>query len=399
MEQSTKQLSMHTFQNRALTNLLSTFSLESKQKMLEDYGVDFHGECYAAMRIGIYAFPGAGTTLPDELLLSIRQLIGTGLEAALAPVCKAYFVAPEFYANAIFMAFPDAGHIEQSLSEMQAAVIRTFHKMEAEHQVCCYCAVSQPVASLEAMPLAYQQAQDLVITHRNTEMAVCYLAGEGDRPGSERDFLDTVRQVTVLLASRRYAELPDYLRQQYESGLIELADIRYLHSLLESYSSKYLGGQPVYAEALRQLSELMRHFYIQFDVAAWHRDLMAFAALLERAGDPQQTERTTNAGEQITAYLVEHQNDANLNLNLIADEFGLSASYASRAFKRYTGLTMLDFLTNLRIGKAKDLLRNTDMSVRSIAEAVGYTPDTLARTFRRTERISPSQYREANAKA
>ena len=60
---------------------------------------------------------------------------------------------------------------------------------------------------------------------------------------------------------------------------------------------------------------------------------------------------------------------------------------------------MLDFLTNLRIGKAKDLLRNTDMSVRSIAEAVGYTPDTLARTFRRTERISPSQYREANAKA
>ncbi len=381
---------------RALSNLLTTFSVESKRHLLEKHHVPFDGTYYAVIRITTYDLPGKGTDLPDDQLLQNRSWIREVSESALQPLCTAYFTSPEFYAMALFLAFPQGSNLQQMLPQVQTALIRAFRRLAAERQIYCYCAMSQPVSSLEAFPLAYQQAADLAISRRNTNTLACYLAGQDIVPGQEKTFAEVLRLLLSMLSTHQYTKIPDYLRQQYLCGSFELADLRCINTLLESYTLKLIGAHSAYPEAFRLLSRLSRHLYFQFDPDAWHADLAALFSLLDQAVFDGRYETVGNAGAGITEYLIEHYSDPELTLNQLASVFHLSTSYISRTFKQYTGLNMIEFLTDLRLNRAKDLLCNTEMSIRDIAVAVGYSPDTFSRVFRRNEQSSPSQYRAAS---
>jgi len=72
----------------------------------------------------------------------------------------------------------------------------------------------------------------------------------------------------------------------------------------------------------------------------------------------------------------------------------LNEHYFCRVFKAHTGLTFMSYLSRIRMEKAKQLLRETDLSVSDIARQVGYNdPNYFSRVFRRTEGVSPLVYR------
>ncbi|WP_409344471.1 AraC family transcriptional regulator [Paenibacillus sp. MBLB4367] len=69
--------------------------------------------------------------------------------------------------------------------------------------------------------------------------------------------------------------------------------------------------------------------------------------------------------------------------------------YMTRCLKKYTGMTPLQYVHRLRIGKAKSLLENTSLSVQEIAEQTGFdSANYLIRLFRRTTGMTPGKYRE-----
>lgn len=83
-----------------------------------------------------------------------------------------------------------------------------------------------------------------------------------------------------------------------------------------------------------------------------------------------------------------------LTLEHIAEHVHLNASYFSIIFKKQTGQNFSDFLTSCRIEAAKQLLRETDMPVSGVCEAVGYLDRKyFSRTFMRLVGIKPSAYR------
>ncbi|MFL0554359.1 helix-turn-helix transcriptional regulator [Paenibacillus barengoltzii] len=57
-------------------------------------------------------------------------------------------------------------------------------------------------------------------------------------------------------------------------------------------------------------------------------------------------------------------------------------------------MNFIDYVTALRIEKAKELLSDSDMKVNEIAEQVGLQPSYFIRLFKRFEQITPGQYRE-----
>ena len=79
----------------------------------------------------------------------------------------------------------------------------------------------------------------------------------------------------------------------------------------------------------------------------------------------------------------------------MADELGLDRSYLHRIFKAATGASPQEYLLDLRIRKACDLLQRTDLSVSIISRSVGYE-DTLyfSRLFKKKKGVSPTGYRE-----
>ncbi|MDB5056293.1 MAG: AraC family transcriptional regulator [Bacilli bacterium] len=98
----------------------------------------------------------------------------------------------------------------------------------------------------------------------------------------------------------------------------------------------------------------------------------------------------------ITAY-IENNYAKDLYLEVIADEIGLSAKYISRMFKETTGTSITDYISLIRIAKAKELLGNTDLKISEIADQIGiFSRTTFLRLFKKYEGISPIEYRNAN---
>jgi AraC-like DNA-binding protein len=85
-----------------------------------------------------------------------------------------------------------------------------------------------------------------------------------------------------------------------------------------------------------------------------------------------------------------------ISLESCADEVGTNPYSLSKAFKQMVGINFIDYLTQLRIDKAKELLINSDMKINDIAEGVGYRHSYFNRIFKKQIGVPPSQYRKLN---
>ncbi len=93
------------------------------------------------------------------------------------------------------------------------------------------------------------------------------------------------------------------------------------------------------------------------------------------------------------SYIQEHYAEG-LSLELLADHIDLNASYLSVLFKKELGLNFSEYLINVRIDAAKDLLSRTNDSVADICTKVGYTDSRhFSRLFTKKVGVKPSDYR------
>lgn len=101
-----------------------------------------------------------------------------------------------------------------------------------------------------------------------------------------------------------------------------------------------------------------------------------------------------NLMSEVVDYLKEHC-DEDLDLNVVAERFDISPKYLSRAFKAYTNVRFIDYLNELRVTKAKELLENTDENITDILTKVGFNSrNTFYRVFKNLQGITPAEYRE-----
>lgn len=87
-------------------------------------------------------------------------------------------------------------------------------------------------------------------------------------------------------------------------------------------------------------------------------------------------------------------------LDDIAGRMGLSATYASKQFKAYTGASFVNYINELRISRAKELLSTTEMTTNEISAYVGYhSPQSFNRCFGKICGMTPGHYRQLNTPA
>ena len=95
---------------------------------------------------------------------------------------------------------------------------------------------------------------------------------------------------------------------------------------------------------------------------------------------------------------VEHllsQPNLRWNVQEIADHFDCSREHLTRTFRKQTGKTPQQHLTEARVRRARQLLRDTDLPLRQIAEQSGFgTAHTLTRQMQRTLGAAPDHWRQ-----
>jgi AraC-like DNA-binding protein len=85
-----------------------------------------------------------------------------------------------------------------------------------------------------------------------------------------------------------------------------------------------------------------------------------------------------------------------ISLQEIADASGLSAPYFSTIFKDEMGENLSNYLNRLRVGKARDMLTETDLTLCEIAAACGFEDQSwFSKIFKSYIGTSPGKYREA----
>lgn len=98
--------------------------------------------------------------------------------------------------------------------------------------------------------------------------------------------------------------------------------------------------------------------------------------------------------EMAKQYLNEHyMND--MNITDTADYLNMSYSYLSKIFRARTGMTLTDYLNNVRIEKSKEYLTGTFLTLTEISEKVGYNNvQSYQRFFKKYVAITPGEYRK-----
>ena len=94
------------------------------------------------------------------------------------------------------------------------------------------------------------------------------------------------------------------------------------------------------------------------------------------------------------AYIEQHCSDCRLHLSQIAEALSVSTCYLSNIFKQETGKTYIDYLTSIRIKKAKELLSDLQLKTYEVCYLVGYdNPTYFSTLFKRRTGLTPTEYR------
>ncbi|QUI25434.1 response regulator [Vallitalea pronyensis] len=121
--------------------------------------------------------------------------------------------------------------------------------------------------------------------------------------------------------------------------------------------------------------------------------------LLMQSADYLQNQNATSYDTRIKeaiVYIEKHYNAYDITLHQVAEKVNMGVCYFSTMFKKETGKSFINYLTDIRIHHAKKLFETTDYMTYEISYMVGYnTPTYFSTLFKKKTGISPSNYRNS----
>jgi len=119
---------------------------------------------------------------------------------------------------------------------------------------------------------------------------------------------------------------------------------------------------------------------------------------LERAIAFRDSRGSTRYGSVIRkarSFIAEHYSDSNVTLHDVAAHVALSNNHFCTVFSQEMGVTFTEYLTSVRISRAKELLATTSMRTGDVAYAVGYNdPHYFSYLFKKNTGLSPRDFRK-----
>lgn len=115
-------------------------------------------------------------------------------------------------------------------------------------------------------------------------------------------------------------------------------------------------------------------------------------------------EANENFGEnsiyiQLSQYIESNYCNYEFSLKRMEQQFGLSAAYISKIFREKTGLTISEYLWDLRVKKAKNMLSGSNVPLKEIVKAIGYIDiSSFNRKFKMSEGMTPGEFRRNSVK-
>ena len=175
----------------------------------------------------------------------------------------------------------------------------------------------------------------------------------------------------------------DYVRSVMESYIVPIPEGR------RSYVEELMNRMIYESEGIDDISDYLEEAYFE--------ELMLFIMRCFRSGretDKYKLDESDEIIQQSAKYIFDNS-EKNINLDDIAEKYGMSSSYFSKKFKNVMGFGFKEYLVSVRIKNAANLLLTTDRTITDIAISCGFNDSNyFGDCFRKIKGISPNKYRK-----
>ena len=327
--------------------------------------------------------------------IALQNIVGelAGTSHGVAP-----FSTPREEVAAVISVRP--GELALPKALLLAEEIAERAKRELSHTVTI--GLGEGVESLGRLSRSFREART-ALEHRfvlggNQIITFDQVRGEAAGPPITADSQPRNRYIQAIKAGLAY-EASTALGQFVASLRRERDDLDYCYVAMNRLLADTIGALEAVGVSYAELSAMGRNPFKQLvgmktleEMEAW------FLALLDGARHLLDGRRRNHSeSKAVTAeqYIREHYRQPDLSLQRVCRALAVSKSYLSAVFKAHTGMTLLEYLTSVRMEQAKLLLGGEDSKIYEIAEAVGFRdPHYFSLTFRKQVGLSPTEYRE-----
>jgi two-component system response regulator YesN len=126
------------------------------------------------------------------------------------------------------------------------------------------------------------------------------------------------------------------------------------------------------------------------DLERWFQEKMV--SICRAIGDKKE-ERSNSVVKKAKAYIQLHYRE-DVSLDDVSREVNISPYYFSKIFKEESGENFIEYLTRVRMEKAKEMLENPDLSIKEISALSGYSdPNYFSKLFKKQTDMTPREYK------
>ena len=233
----------------------------------------------------------------------------------------------------------------------------------------------------------------------------------------ETSFLDyaelkRIRQDDGTQIAANIARFVDCIRT-FDKGLIEQNICLITDNIRESGRYSILYGQMFIASVYSQVTGALKEFGIDLSevfedpveeyrmiitAGSLQKQISGLSELLGKVCDYVHGKKGAahhTLIEKARQYIEQNYTDHSISLQSVSASVNMSSCYFSILFKQECGKSFISYLTDLRMEKAKQLLRYSDQRSYEIALAVGYdNPNYFSTLFKKNTDFSPTEYRQ-----
>lgn len=210
--------------------------------------------------------------------------------------------------------------------------------------------------------------------------------------GLEKELFDNLKGGRIEECERAATQYFDWMLENYDEKNVSVR-LKTLEFVLYAEHIAYCEGGMTYHFSEREhYLPLVVNAENNSDLKSW------FVGRFKESCRNLMTKKEEHENELVVraqAYIQENYH-RDLSLDEVSRQMDLSPYYFSKLFKEETGSNFVEYITNLRIAKAKELLAGDKGSMKEICAAVGYSdPNYFSRIFKKTTGVTPTEYRES----
>lgn len=300
---------------------------------------------------------------------------------------------------------------EEQMSERVKELSKDLEEIMKNYStIACFGGIGQPVARLRELEESFREAERALAARFTMELNRI-ISVEDIRMAQNVDTLDDIEITSFGEIEKTRTMLEKFLNNGAEDEIDEFVDV-YINELPEENLKSVLMRQYIIMDAYivmmsfcekiegiegemqaqsEELKNSMKTIQTLEEIKNYIRMLLKkIIGVRDTISGRRYSDIIEIAKDQIRKTYMSDE----ISLNTIAAEVGMSPSYFSSIFSKEMGKTFVEYLTEIRMDRAKDLLMCSSMKTSEIGYEVGYKdPHYFSYIFKKTQNCTPKEFR------